>query len=76
MGCNCKVTKKISYINSKYGDKLPQKKTNIVGLVKNTAIRAIVILCLPLILLHVLYVAIFTKDKKITFSKLFGKKKQ
>lgn len=76
MGCNCKATKKIAYINQRYGTTPPQKKTNIVGSIKDMLVRIIVILALPFIILHVLYVRLFTKDKKITFSEMFGKKKK
>ena len=76
MGCNCKATKKIAYINQKYGANPPQKKTNVVGSLKDALAYVIMILCLPFIFLHVLYVSLFTKDKKITFSEMFGKKKK
>jgi hypothetical protein len=75
MGCNCKVTKKIALINKKYGSNPPQKQTNISGLIKDKLVLGIVILFLPFIFLHVLYVYLFKKDKKITFSEMFGKKK-
>lgn len=76
MGCNCKATKKIAYINQKYGTTPPQKKTNIVGMLKDMLTYVIVFLCLPFIFLHVLYIQLFKKDKKITFSEMFGKKKK
>lgn len=76
MGCNCKATKKIAYINQKYGVNPPQKKTNIVGSVKDIFVYIIMLLCIPFIFLHILYVYFFKKDKKITFSEMFGKKKR
>ena len=76
MGCNCKATKKIAYINQKYGTTQPQKKTNIVGSLKDMLTYVIVIICLPFMFLHVLYIQFFKKDKKITFSEMFGKKKK
>lgn len=75
MGCNCKVNKKISIINEKYGTKPLQKKTNIIGMINDNIARVIMIICLPFVILHVLYVAIFSKDKRITLSKMFSKKK-
>ena len=41
MGCNCKVNKKIAFINEKYGSKLPQKKTNIIGTINDNIARVI-----------------------------------
>lgn len=76
MGCNCKATKKIAYINQRYGTTPPQKKTNIVGSIKDIFAYIIMLLFLPIIFLHVLYVQLFKKDKKITFSEMFGKKKK
>ena len=76
MGCNCKATKKIAYINQRYGTTPPQKKTNIVGSIKDILAYIIMLLFLPIIFLHVLYVQLFKKDKKITFSEMFGKKKK
>ena len=34
------------------------------------------VICIPFMFLHVLYVHFFAKDKKITFSEMFGKKKK
>lgn len=76
MGCNCKATKKIAYINQRYGTTPPQKKTNIVGSIKDVLAYIIMLLFLPIIFLHILYVQFFKKDKKITFSEMFGKKKK
>ena len=76
MGCNCKATKKIVYINQRYGTTPPQKKTNIVGSIKDVLAYIIMLLFLPIIFLHILYVQFFKKDKKITFSEMFGKKKK
>lgn len=76
MGCNCKATKKIAYINQRYGTTPPQKKTNIVGNIKDIFAYIIMLLFLPIIFLHVLYVQFIKKDKKITFSEMFGKKKK
>lgn len=76
MGCNCKATRKIAYINQKYGTTPPQKKSNIVGGIKDILTYIIVIILLPFIFLHVLYVRFFKKDKKITFSEMFRKKKK
>jgi hypothetical protein len=76
MGCNCKATKKIAYINQRYGTNPPQKQSNIVGRMKDIAAFVVMILCLPFIFIHVLYINFFTKDKKITFSEMFGKKKK
>lgn len=76
MGCNCKATKKIAYINQRYGTTPPQKKTNIVGNIKDIFAYIIMLLFLPFIFLHVLYVQFIKKDKKITFSEMFGKKKK
>ena len=76
MGCNCKAAKKIAYINQKYGTTPPQKRTNVVGGLKDILAYIIMLVCIPFIVLHVLYVRIFTKDKKITFSEMFGKKKK
>jgi hypothetical protein len=76
MGCNCKATKKIAYINQRYGTTPPQKKTNIVGNIKDIFAYIIMLLFLPIIFLHVLYVQFIKKDKKITFAEMFGKKKK
>lgn len=76
MGCNCKATRKIAYINKKYGTTPPQKQSNIVGNLKDVLAYMIMIICLPFIFLHVLYISLFKKDKKITFAAMFGKKKK
>lgn len=76
MGCNCKATRKIAYINQKYGTTPPQKKTNIIGGFKDILAYIIMVICIPFMLLHILYVHFFVKDKKITFSEMFGKKKK
>lgn len=76
MGCNCKATKKIAYINQKYGMTPPQKRSNIIGSIKDFIAYLILLMCLPFIFLHVFYVKFFKKDKKITFSAMFNKKKR
>lgn len=73
--CNCKVNQQITYLEKKYGHNMPvSKKTTIRLTVKEFFISLftflIGIIFLPLIILHIIFISIFTKDKKISIKKL------
>lgn len=75
--CNCKVNQQIDYLHKKYGNNIPvSKKTTISFSIKewfkNLFIMLIALLIAPILLLHVLYVAIFKKDKKVSVKKLMS----
>ena len=77
MACNCKVNKQIDYLHKKYGHNIPvSKKTAIAFNVKewfrNLLVGIITILFSPILLLHVLYISIFKKDKAISVKKLMS----
>lgn len=76
MACACKVNQQISYIQKKYGVKQPTSRKsnisfNIKMKVKEAFFLLLAILLSPLMLLHILYKTIFTKDKTIDIKKLF-----
>ena len=75
MACACKVNEQIGYLQKKYGHKIPTSKKSILGFrfketLKALLIYLLVIPLLPLMLLHVLYVSIFKKDKTINVKEL------
>ena len=77
MACNCKVNQQIDYLHKKYGHNIPvSKKTtisfNVKEWFKNLLISVVVLLFSPILLLHVLYVSIFRKDKPISVKKLMN----
>ena len=75
MACACKVNQEIDYLHKKYGHNIPtSKKTtisfNIGRTLQAIGIWLIAIPILPFMLLHILYKAIFTKEKAISVKKL------
>lgn len=75
MACNCKVNKQISYIQKKYGHNIPVSKESKIRFRVQEKLKGILtffigLLFLPIIILHVLYVLIFKKDKKISIGKI------
>lgn len=75
--CNCKVNKQIDYLHKKYGHEIPvSKKTtisfNIKEWFRNLLISVVTLLLSPILLLHVLYVSIFKKDKSVSIRKLMS----
>lgn len=75
--CNCKVNQQIDYLHKKYGHNIPvSKKTtisfNIKEWFRNLLISIVVVLFSPILLLHVLYVSIFRKDKSVSIRKLMN----
>lgn len=75
MACNCKVNKQISYIQKKYGHNMPVSKESKIRFRVQEKLKGILtffigLLFLPIIILHILYVLIFKKDKKISIGKI------
>ena len=75
MSCNCKVAKQITYLEKKYGHNMPVSKQSKIKFrfsefLKSLLIGFIGILFLPIMILHVLFVLIFKKDKKISIGNL------
>lgn len=75
MGCNCKVNQKITYINRKYGHKVPISKQSSIKLkikyiFRDMFLYALTILFIPFVFLHILFVSLFTKDKKLNIKKI------
>lgn len=75
--CNCKVNQQIDYLHKKYGHNIPvSKKTTISFSIKewfrNLLISIVVVLFSPILLLQVLYVSIFRKDKAVSIRKLMS----
>jgi fumarate reductase subunit C len=75
MSCNCKVAKQITYLEKKYGHNIPVSKQSQIRFrftefLKNLLVIFIGILFLPIMILHILFVLIFKKDKKISIKKL------
>lgn len=75
--CNCKVNQQIDYLHKKYGHNIPvSKKTtisfNIKEWFRNLLISIVVVIFSPILLLHVLYVSIFRKDKAVSIRKLMS----
>ena len=73
--CNCKVTQQIDYLHKKYGHNIPVSKAKKISFsfkefCKTLLSSIIVILSLPIMLLHVLYVTFFKKDKAVSVAKL------
>lgn len=75
MSCNCKVAKQITYLEKKYGHNIPVSKQTkikfrIDEFLKSVLVFLIGLLFLPVIVLHLLFVLIFKKDKKISVKNL------
>ena len=75
MGCNCKAQKKISYIQTKYGDMGRQtektgKKFTFGYALKIGALLCLVVALFPLILLAVILAGIFAPKNSINIGKL------
>ena len=75
MSCNCKVNKQISYIQKKYGHNIPVSKPSKIRFRTSEILKSILtysvgILFLPIMVLHVLFVAFFKKDKRIKIDKV------
>ena len=77
MSCNCKVNQKIDYLHKKYGHNIPvSKKTKISFTIKET-IKKILAFCvgilfLPIILIYVFWLGIFSKKKQISVKKILN----
>lgn len=76
MGCACKVEKQLSYLQERYGEKMPEsKKTDIKGIVKKAILKvpfAIMTIAIsPFLLLFILLRKILT-SKPIKIDKLFN----
>lgn len=77
MACNCKVNQQITYLHKKYGHKIPVSKESKIRFTvregfKNFLVYIIAILFTPIIFLYILYVTLFTKDKRISMKKVFN----
>ena len=81
MACNCKVNKQITYLQKKYGHNIPVSKESkirfkVSHFFSNLWVYLILLLCLPFLLFHVLFVLIFKKDKKISVKNLLYKNRK
>ena len=77
MACNCKVNQQITYLHKKYGQKIPVSKESKIRFTvrewfKNFLVYIIAILFTPIIFLYILYVTLFTKDKRMSMKKVFN----
>lgn len=75
MSCNCKVKQQIGYIQKKYGHNIPVSKQSKIRFRTSEILKSILtytvgIVLLPIMVLHVLFVAFFKKDKKIKIDKI------
>ncbi len=75
--CNCKVNQQIDYLHKKYGHEIPVSKTKKVSFTvgetfKNMFVAIITMVLSPILLLHVLYVSVFKKDKTVSAKKLMN----
>ena len=66
MACNCKVNQQITYLEKKYGHNMPVSKKTTISLFT----FLIGVIFLPFIILHIIFISIFTKDKKLSIKKL------
>jgi hypothetical protein len=73
MGCQCKVTKNINYIQQTYGaNQIVRKKTNIRGMVSK-GVSSVVVFILELPIIPIMFLINIFKSlttSKINFSKL------
>lgn len=79
MGCNCATQEQIKKLYDTYGEKNSQQKPlkqKIGDFFKTFVINLIIFLISPLLIGFVLYITIFTKEKKISIRKLLGFKKK
>lgn len=79
--CNCKVNQHITYLHKKYGNKIPvSKQTKIRFTVKEFFTKILIylisILFLPIILMYILYISLFTKKKQTNIKKLLNLKEE
>ena len=75
MACACKVNKQIDYLHKKYGHNVPTAKSTIIGFrikefFKNLWVYLLCIPVLPIMILHIIFVSVFKKDKTISVKKL------
>ena len=73
--CNCKVNQQIDYLHKKYGHNIPVSKKTTISFgvkerLKNFLIGVVTILLSPILLLHILYISIFRKDKSVSVREL------
>ena len=76
MGCACKVSQQLSFLEKKYGKNIPKsKKTDISGRfktgIKSVGIMILIIPITPVILIISLLKNLLTKKKTIDISKVF-----
>ena len=79
MGCGCKTNKQISYLQKKYGEKVPQSKSTrmrkmFLGSIKNILLIILMIPVVPIFLIFTGIKHIFSK-KPIDINKTFKIKK-
>lgn len=75
MACACKANKDLQILHKKYGYKVNPSVKERVGFYttegfKGLCASVIILLCTPLLFLYVSYISLFTKDRKISVSKL------
>ena len=79
MACNCKVNQQIDYLHKKYGNEIPvSKKTRISFMTKeffrHIGVYLIQLILIPFFVLHLLYKAIFSKNKIVNLNRIIGSK--
>lgn len=75
MACACKVNADLDYLHKKYGHKIPTSKKSIIRFrvkefFKNLLIYIVCIPIVPIMVFHVLFTAIFKKEKSINMKKI------
>jgi len=79
MGCGCKTSQQLSYLQKKYGYKLPEsKKTNIkdmfLGGIKSVFFIIFMIPAVPIVVIYLVIRNLITK-KPVDINKIFKIKK-
>ena len=74
MACACKVNKQLNYLHKHYGNKTDVNKKEIrefriIEFLRQLVSFIIMILLLPFMLMHILYITFFKKDKIIKIKK-------
>lgn len=79
MGCACKASRHIQFIEKKYGTGVRYKQPvhmDIKDVLKKIVAHLLIFLFFPLMVFHVVFVAIFLKNKTVNYYKLFGIKRK
>lgn len=76
MACACKANKELALLHKKYGHKVEPtygEKLNFYTIegIKHFMASLVIVMITPILFLYVMYVSFFTKERKISVSKLF-----